>query len=102
MASQHSGHEFEQTQGDSEGQESLACCSSWGRKKFSQKQLNSHNKKVEIEQPDQPQWQCKPGRDYWSQKITWRLCYQLSLGLKKIFFCFNFLLYFNKIIRGKL
>ena len=46
-------HEFEQTQGDSEGQENLACCSSWGRKKFSQKQLNSHNKKVEIEQPDQ-------------------------------------------------
>ena len=24
-----SGHEFEQTQGDSEGQRSLACCSSW-------------------------------------------------------------------------
>ena len=24
------GHEFEQTQGDSEGQGSLACCSSWG------------------------------------------------------------------------
>ena len=23
------GHEFEQTQGDSEGQESLACCSSF-------------------------------------------------------------------------
>ena len=29
---QHSGHEFEQTSGDSEGLESLACCSSWGRK----------------------------------------------------------------------
>ena len=26
------GHEFEQTQGDSEGQGSLACCSSWGCK----------------------------------------------------------------------
>ena len=25
-------HEFEQTPGDSEGQESLACCSLWGRK----------------------------------------------------------------------
>ena len=24
------GHEFEQTQGDSEGQGSLACCSPWG------------------------------------------------------------------------
>ena len=26
------GHEFEQALGDSEGQESWACCSSWGRK----------------------------------------------------------------------
>ena len=26
------GHEFAQTQGDSEGQRSLACCSPWGRK----------------------------------------------------------------------
>ena len=26
------GHEFEQTQGDSEGQESLVCCSPWGCK----------------------------------------------------------------------
>ena len=25
-------HEFEQALGDSEGQGSLACCSSWGRK----------------------------------------------------------------------
>ena len=29
---QISGHEFEQTSGDSEGQGSLACCSSWVRK----------------------------------------------------------------------
>ena len=28
------GHEFQQTQGDSEGQGSLACCSTWGRKDF--------------------------------------------------------------------
>ena len=27
-----SGHEFEQIQGDSEGQGSLACCSMWGQK----------------------------------------------------------------------
>ena len=26
------GYEFEQTQGDGEGQESLACCNSWGHK----------------------------------------------------------------------
>ena len=29
---QLNGHEFEQTQGDSEGQGSLVCCSPWGRK----------------------------------------------------------------------
>ena len=29
---QLSGHEFEQTPGDSGGQESLACCSPWGHK----------------------------------------------------------------------
>ena len=29
---QLNGHEFEQTRGDSEGQESLACCSPWGCK----------------------------------------------------------------------
>ena len=28
------GHEFEQTPGDSEGQESLACCSPWGGKEL--------------------------------------------------------------------
>ena len=27
-------HEFEQIPGDSEGQESLVCCSSWGRKEL--------------------------------------------------------------------
>ena len=27
-----SGHEFEQTPGNSEGQGSLACCSPWGHK----------------------------------------------------------------------
>ena len=29
-----SGHEFEQTQGDSEGQGSLVCGSSWGHKEL--------------------------------------------------------------------
>ena len=29
---QLSGREFDQTLGDSEGQESLACCISWGHK----------------------------------------------------------------------
>ena len=31
---QLSGHEFVQTLGDSEGQESLACYSPWGRKEL--------------------------------------------------------------------
>ena len=31
---QLNGHELEQTQGDSEGQESLACCSPWGCKEL--------------------------------------------------------------------
>ena len=39
------GHEFEQTPGDSEGQGSLAGCSSWGRKELdTPEQLNSNNK----------------------------------------------------------
>ena len=31
---QLNGYEFEQTSGDSEGQGSLACCSSWGHKEL--------------------------------------------------------------------
>ena len=37
-----SGHEFEQTTGDSEGQESLVCCSPWGHKELDvTEQLNN-------------------------------------------------------------
>ena len=36
------GHEFKQTQGDGEGQESLMCCSPWGCKMSdSTEQLNN-------------------------------------------------------------
>ena len=36
------GHEFEQTQGDGEGQGSLACCSPWRHKELDKtKQLNN-------------------------------------------------------------
>ena len=31
---QLNGHELEQTLGDSEGQENLVCCSSWGQKEL--------------------------------------------------------------------
>ena len=41
---QHDGHEFEQTLGDGEGQGSLACRSSWGRKGLdTTERLNSNN-----------------------------------------------------------
>ena len=36
------GHEFEQAQGDGEGEGSLACCSLWGRKEPDTTEL--HNK----------------------------------------------------------
>ena len=39
-----SGHELEQTLGDSEGQGRLACCSPWGHKKSdTTEQLNNNN-----------------------------------------------------------
>ena len=41
-----SGHEFEETPEDSEGQGSLACCSPWGRKELdTAEQLNYNNNK---------------------------------------------------------
>ena len=44
------GHEFEQTQGDSEGQGSLACCSQWGRKESDATEpLNNSNRGREEE-----------------------------------------------------
>ena len=41
---QLNGHEFEQTLGDGEGQESLACCSSWGCKESDTTQQLNNNK----------------------------------------------------------
>ena len=41
---QVNGHEFEQTQGDSEGQGSLVCCSSWGHKE-SDTALNNNKRR---------------------------------------------------------
>ena len=42
---QVNGHEFEQAPGDSEGQESLACCSPWGCKELDTSYpLNKNNK----------------------------------------------------------
>ena len=52
MVRQHhplSGHEFEQTQGDREGQGSLACFSPWGRKE-SHMTERLNNKRTETEE----------------------------------------------------
>ena len=39
-----SGHKFEQTLGDSEGQRSQVCCSSWGHKELdTTERLNNNN-----------------------------------------------------------
>ena len=47
MAYQFKGHELEQTLGDSEGQESLVCCSPWGCKESDMtEQLNNNNEKM--------------------------------------------------------
>ena len=46
---QFNGHEFEQALGDGEGQESLACCSSW-----SQKELDMTERLSNIEYPEYP------------------------------------------------
>ena len=40
----HSGHEFEQTLGNSEGQGSLPCCSPWGCKESDTTQSLNNNK----------------------------------------------------------
>jgi len=41
---QLSGHEFEQTPGDGEGQGSLVCCSSWGCKESDTAEWLNNNK----------------------------------------------------------
>ena len=38
-------YEFEQTQGDDEGQRSLACCSPWGHKESDMTELLNDNNK---------------------------------------------------------
>ena len=40
---QLNGHEFEQAPADGEGQESLVCCSTWGRKEFDTTERLNHN-----------------------------------------------------------
>ena len=47
-----SGHEFEQTPGDSEGQGSLVCCSPWGDKESdATERLNTHTQSSGVQIP---------------------------------------------------
>ena len=43
MVGWHQRHEFEQTLGDGEGQESLVCCSPWGLKEWDKTQRLNNN-----------------------------------------------------------
>ena len=45
---QLSGHEFEQTLGDSERQGSLVCCSSWGHKELDMTEQLNNNKQHRV------------------------------------------------------
>ena len=47
---QLSGHEFEQTLGDGEGQERLVCCSSWSCKEsdMTERLNNNNNKEIQF------------------------------------------------------
>ena len=56
---QLNGHEFEQIQGDSEGQVRLACYSPWGRKEWDMTERQNSNNKVETDgvEPRTPDWQ---------------------------------------------
>ena len=54
MVRQHhrlNGPEFEQTLGDGEGQESLACCNPWGRKESDTTEQLSKQQTMGVEQP---------------------------------------------------
>ena len=54
---QLNGHEFEPTLGDGEGQGSLMCCSSWGRRVghyLATEQVQYHNQKIDTDRIHQP------------------------------------------------
>ena len=42
------GHEFEQIEGDSEGQRSLVCCSPWGQKESDTAECLNRNKIIRL------------------------------------------------------
>ena len=53
------GHEFEKTEGDSEGPGSLVCCSPWGHKESDTTELLNNNKMM-------LKWRDYPGLSGWA------------------------------------
>ena len=51
MVGWHHWHEFQQTQGNSEGQGSLACCSPWGLKELDMTERLNNKKSVKVTHP---------------------------------------------------
>ena len=49
---QLNGHEFEQIQGDCEGQGSLVCCSPWGHKKLDMTEPLNNNNQINSQKSD--------------------------------------------------
>ena len=60
------GHEFEQTQGNSEGQRSLACCSSWGLKQSDMTELLNKYPELCLTQNK------SSVSIYWARNIWWK------------------------------
>ena len=54
---QLNGHEFEQIQGDREGQGSMACCSPWGPKELDRTEPLNNN--IEMGEESQKSWRHK-------------------------------------------
>ena len=68
-----SGHEFEQTPGDSEGQGSLVCCSPWGCKELDTTEWLNNNKCFS--------WNWRAF--VWGSKLWGSFMFQHTLGEKK-------------------
>ena len=74
---QLNGHEFEQTVGDSEGQGSLACCSSWSCKELDTTEWLDWTERVIAGMSELCRATQKHGvykSSHWSEKVTAKLC----------------------------
>ena len=71
---QLSGHELEQTLGDSEGQESLACCSPWGCRESDTTERLTHLRRIvcRLHKNLKTELPYDPSRELWMQSIPGR------------------------------